>query len=95
MILKLTPKVRVFRLDSGVDHRSEVAGTRSIGILCFVRNRYHTEPFFARLSREVRAIQALDFRRYTFDFFILRALKSSAVSARYNFYDYTWLMNLV
>jgi hypothetical protein len=95
MILKLTPRVRVFRLDSGVDHRSEVAGTRSIDILCFVMNRYHTDPFFASLSQEFPSIHTLDFRRYMSDSFVLGERKSSTLSARYNSYYYTWLMNLV
>ena len=40
-------------------------------------------------------VRFLDFRRYTSDFFISRERKASAVAARYNFYDYTSLMNLV
>ncbi len=72
-----------------------MAGTRSIDMLCFDRSRYHTEPFFASVSQEFQAIQTLDFRLYTSDFFILGERKSSGVSQRYNSYYYIWLLNLV
>jgi len=84
-----------FTNQPGVDHGSEMAGTRSINILCFDRNRYHTEPFFASFNHKLRAIQTLDFRRYTSDLSILGERKSPAVPTRYNSYYYTWLMNLV